>query len=334
MTAAARKKRAKKSARTAQGRKKTKSAGSKAVTSKAVTSKAVKSKTRKGKGTGTRSKAAATKKRAAKKRAARKALQILVLRAPGTNCDRETAYAFEEAGANTRAMHVNALLEKPKTLERCHGLVIPGGFSYGDDLGAGTVLGTLLRTRLRDPIRRMVDKGGIVLGICNGFQVLVKTGLLPGTIEDEASDGRTVALAHNIQNRYEDRWVTLRADADNAFFRKGDVVHCPVAHAEGRFLVKNAAELERLKAGGQDALRYVTLAGKPATGHPINPNGATDDIAGVTDETGRILGLMPHPERNQFPWQDPRFHAGMAPRVPEGLLPFTNAVRHLRKTFG
>ena len=263
----------------------------------------------------------------------KKALRILVLRAPGTNCDRETAYAFEGAGAVTTAMHVNALLEKPNTLQRCQGLVIPGGFSYGDDLGAGTVLGTLLRTRLRDPIRRMVDKGGIVLGICNGFQVLVKTGLLPGRFDEEGRAERTVALAHNIQNRYEDRWVTLRADADNVFFTKGDVMHCPVAHAEGRFLVRDDAELARLEENGQVALRYVTREGKDAGGHPFNPNGAVDDIAGVTDETGRILGLMPHPERNQFPWQDPRFHAGDAPKRPEGLLPIANALAHLRRTF-
>jgi phosphoribosylformylglycinamidine synthase I len=293
--------------------------------------------------TDTRKKKVSASRKAPKRTARRappsKAPCILVLRAPGTNCDRETAYAFESAGAVTEAMHVNALLEKPKTLERVQGLVIPGGFSYGDDLGAGTVLGTILRTRLRDPIRKMVDKGGIVLGICNGFQVLVKTGLLPGAFEgDDApegtpADGRRVALAHNIQNRYEDRWITLRADADNVFFRRGDIVHCPVAHAEGRFLVRDDAELSRLIDGGQAALRYVRPDGGAAAGHPFNPNGATDDIAGVTDASGRILGLMPHPERNQFPWQDPRFHAGTAPRTPEGMLPFTNAVRHLRKTF-
>jgi phosphoribosylformylglycinamidine synthase len=266
-----------------------------------------------------------------RRRAPKKTPRVLVLRAPGTNCDRETAYAFERAGAETAAMHINALLERPGTLDRVQGLVTPGGFSYGDDLGAGTVLGTILRTRLRDPIRKMVDRGGIVLGICNGFQVLVKTGLLPGSFE---GDERTVALAHNIQNRYEDRWVTLRADAGNAFFRNGDVVHCPVAHAEGRFLVKSDEVLAHLAANGQDALRYVSRTGETATGHPVNPNGATDNIAGVTDATGRILGLMPHPERNQFPWQDPRFHAGTAPRKPEGMLPFTNAVRTLRKNFG
>ena len=292
--------------------------------------------------TRTRKKAAKkrpAKKTAARKKAARKSatkpLRILVLRAPGTNCDRETAYAFEVAGATTQAMHVNALLDKPKTLERVHGLVIPGGFSYGDDLGAGTVLGTILRTKLRDPIRRMVDKGGIVLGICNGFQVLVKTGLLPGY--DETGDGepnRTVALASNMQNRYEDRWVTLKAVTSNSvFLKRGDTIHCPVAHAEGR-LVCSEHTLDRMSAADQIALRYIAPDGTTPVPFPHNPNGSLDDIAGITDPTGRILGLMPHPERNQFVWQDPRFHRGTAPRKPEGLKPFENAMKHLKKTFG
>ncbi|MCK5365693.1 MAG: phosphoribosylformylglycinamidine synthase subunit PurQ, partial [Gammaproteobacteria bacterium] len=174
-----------------------------------------------------------------------------------------------------------------------------------------------------------------VLGICNGFQVLVKTGLLPGDFEGEGRTERAVALATNIQNHYEDRWVTLTAETDKSvFFRKGDVITCPVAHAEGRFVVRDDAALAALKKGEQVALRYRAPDGKRAAGHPHNPNGAVDDIAGVIDETGRVLGLMPHPERNQFPWQDPRFHAGTAPKKPEGLLPFANAMAHLRKTFG
>jgi phosphoribosylformylglycinamidine synthase I len=264
-----------------------------------------------------------------------KPVRILVLRAPGTNCDRESGYAFERFGARITNVHVNALLDNPKQLSRVHGLVIPGGFSYGDDLGAGTVLGTALRTQLSDPTRRLVDKGGIVLGICNGFQVLVKTGLLPGY--DETGDGepdRTVALASNMQNRYEDRWVTLKAVTDNSvFLKRGDLIHCPVAHAEGR-LVCSDAVLDRMSAADQIALRYVTPEGESPAPFPYNPNGSLDDIAGITDPTGRVLGLMPHPERNQFPWQDARFHRGTAPRKPEGLKPFENAMRHLKKTFG
>ncbi|MDA1194810.1 MAG: phosphoribosylformylglycinamidine synthase I [Planctomycetota bacterium] len=294
-------------------------------------------------------KKAATKKAPAKKAPAKKAaarkpaaqrtsgrgsqeIRIVVLRAPGTNCDRETGYAFERCGATIKHLHVNALLAQPKQLAQAHGLVIPGGFSFGDDLGAGTVLGTALRTKLRDPMRRLVDRGGIVLGICNGFQVLVKTGLLPGY--DESGDGepdRTVALASNMQNRYEDRWVVLKAvTSKSVFLRQGDVLHCPVAHAEGR-LVCSDATLDRMSAADQIALRYVGPAGESPAPFPHNPNGSLDDIAGITDPTGRVLGLMPHPERNQFPWQDPRFHRGLAPRAPAGLALFQNAMRHLSR---
>lgn len=266
--------------------------------------------------------------------------RILVLRAPGTNCDRETAFAFEAAGATTQALHLNALLAKPGALARAQGLVIPGGFSFGDDLGAGTVLATALRTRLRDPMRRLVDRGGVVLGICNGFQVLARTGLLPGfdaetqgTLGTDGED-RLVSLASNIQNRYEDRWVALEAISGSCvFFRKGDRIACPVAHAEGRFLPRDEAVHRALIAGDQIALRYVVPDGEPKTSgvpYPYNPNGAHDNIAGICDTTGRVLGMMPHPERNQFRWQDPRFHQGTAPRRPEGLRPFERAVTYLR----
>jgi phosphoribosylformylglycinamidine synthase len=258
-------------------------------------------------------------------------IRILVLRAPGTNCDRETGYAFERLGATVQPTHVNALLAKPRTLDRVHGLVLPGGFSYGDDLGAGTVLGTTIRAKLRDGILKLVARGGIVLGICNGFQVLVKTGLLPGFSGDDPEAERVVALASNVQNRYEDRWVTLRAESDRSvFFRKGDLLHCPIAHAEGRLLTADAGVLRRLQEEDHVALRYVAPDGSRSSAFPHNPNGSTDDVAGLTDATGRILGMMPHPERNQLPWQDPRFHAGTAPEHPEGLRLFENAMAHLR----
>ena len=280
----------------------------------------------------TRSKQTATRRTTKKAAGAAKPTPtVLVLRAPGTNCERETAFAFEVAGARTRTMHIGALLEKPRTLRRMQGLALPGGFSYGDDLGAGRILGAFLRTQLLDEIKGLVDRGGVVLGICNGFQILAQSGLLPGA---EEGARRTTTLATNQQNRYEDRWVKLRAETDRCvFFRKGDEIACPVAHAEGRFLTKDEAELERLRANGQVALRYVAPGDARPAGFPHNPNGAVDDIAGICDETGRILGLMPHPERNQFPFQDPRFHAGEAPKKPEGLLPFQRAVRHLKRAF-
>lgn len=267
--------------------------------------------------------------------AAPRAPRVLVLRAPGTNCDRETAFAFATAGADPHALHVNALLARPRLLDGFQGLVIPGGFSFGDDLGAGTALGALVRTRLLPRVRRLVDRGGIVLGICNGFQVLVKTGLLPAI---EGSEEQAVALAANVSNRYEDRWVSLEATADSAFFARGDRLDCPVAHGEGRFLARDAGTLDTLRAAGQLALRYVDPSGVEPARYPFNPNGSVDDVAGLTDPTGRVLGLMPHPERAQFPWQDPRFHAldpeARAARHGAGLLPFQNAVRHLRRAFG
>jgi phosphoribosylformylglycinamidine synthase len=256
-----------------------------------------------------------------------------VLRAPGTNCDRETAFAFEAAGAEPVALHVNAVLAKPRLLDDVQGLVLPGGFSFGDDLGAGTAYGALVKHRLLPRVRRLVDRGGIVLGICNGFQVLVKTGLLPAL---EGADAQDVALAANVSNRYEDRWVVLEATSDNAFFSRGDRIECPVAHGEGRFLAKDAGTLDQLRAAGQLALRYVDPQGRVPVPYPANPNGSTDDVAGITDPTGRVLGLMPHPERNQFPWQSPHFHSGdaaSARRRPDGMLPFVNAVRHLRQAF-
>ena len=282
----------------------------------------------------TRTKAKTKTKTKTRAKRATGAVRIVVIRAPGTNCDQETGYAFERFGAQIVHMHVNALLAAPRQLGSVHGLVIPGGFSYGDDLGAGTVLGTAMRTKLRDPIRRLVDRGGIVLGVCNGFQVLVKTGLLPDYDEDgDGAPDRTVALVSNLQNRYEDRWITLKAVTDRSvFLRRGDEIHCPVAHAEGR-LVCGEDILDRMNAADQIALRYVAPGGQSPVPFPHNPNGSTDDIAGVTDPTGRILGLMPHPERNQFPWQDPRFHRGTAPRTPEGLTPFRNAMLHLQSTF-
>jgi phosphoribosylformylglycinamidine synthase len=275
--------------------------------------------------------AKAPSRRAAPRKARPAAPRILVLRAAGTNCDRETAFAFEQAGAETHAIHVNRVLARPAHLAEAHGLAIPGGFSFGDDLGAGTIFGTRIRTRLIDGIRRLVDRGGVVLGVCNGFQVLAKTGLVPGF---DGGSERCVTLASNTSNRYEDRWVTLEVTTEKSvFLRRGERYHVPVAHGEGRLVPEDDAVRRRLHADGQVALRYVGPDGGHPAPYPWNPNGAVDDIAGITDPTGRILGLMPHPERHQFPWQSPLFHRGEAPRIPDGLRLFTHAVHHLKRAF-
>jgi len=275
--------------------------------------------------------AAATRAPANARPARSGAPRILVLCAAGTNCDRETGFAFTQAGAEAVPLHVNELVKRPAALDDFQGLVIPGGFSHGDDLGAGTVLGTRIRTHLVPAIRRLVDRGGVVLGICNGFQVLVKTGLVPGF---DGGLERTVTLAKNASNRYEDRWVTLEVTTDrSAFLRRGERYHVPVAHAEGRLLPLDEATRKRLHADHQVAVRYVGTDGSHPAAYPANPNGAVDDIAGITDPTGRILGLMPHPERHQFPWQSPRFHRDGAAEVPDGLRMFQHAVEHLKKAF-
>jgi len=217
-------------------------------------------------------------------------VRVLVLRAAGTNCDRETVRAFDLAGAKAEAHHVNELLARPEMLEDYAGLVIPGGFSYGDDIAGGRVLAAEWRHHLLDATHRFLEKGGILLGICNGFQVLLQTGLLPGP----TSEGRKATLTHNDSHRYIDRWVELEAVSDHCpFVRKGEVHAFPIAHAEGKFVAEKE-ELARLEENGQVVFRYRE-----------NPNGSMHDIAGICDETGRVLGLMPHPERHMEPWHHP-----------------------------
>lgn len=229
--------------------------------------------------------------------------RALVLRAPGTNCDRETLRALDLAGARADAVHIEALLSGDRRLEDQALLVIPGGFTYGDDLGAGVILATRLRTKLAGALRDFVAAGGLVLGICNGFQVLVRAGLLPGP----GMEG-TVTLAGNDSGRFESRWVRLRSETGiSPFLVEGGHLDCPVAHGEGRFVARDASVLEELQRNGQIALRYVDP--EPTAGggvrYPFNPNGSMADVAGICDPTGRILGLMPHPERNVEPWHNP-----------------------------
>ena len=229
-------------------------------------------------------------------------VRVLILRAPGTNCDLETAHAFTEAGARAERVHVNALLEGRRRLIDFDILAIPGGFTYGDDVGAGVVLANQLRHHLRQVLEEFVDSGRLVLGICNGFQVLVKLGLLPGsssTGEIEAS------LAANASGRFEDRWIHLRVESGRTpFLQEGEQLEFPVAHAEGRFVAAGSLALEELTRNGQVAMRYVDPDGG-APGYPGNPNGSQADIAGIINSRGNVFGLMPHPERFLQPYHHP-----------------------------
>ncbi len=251
--------------------------------------------------------------------------RVLVLKTAGTNCDEETVRAFRLAGAVVEPIHSGLLLRGERRLAEFDVLVVPGGFSYGDDLGAGTVLANQLRSRLADDIEAFVDAGKLVLGICNGFQVLVRLGVLPGW-----GDGKAVSLIDNHRGRFEDRWVRMRVETDRSPFLDCDAdryIRSPVAHAEGRFVARDEETLARLREKGQIALTYRALDPDEdgefmAAGgaYPANPNGSSFDIAGICNERGNVLGLMPHPERFVHRLQDPLWTRQEACREPAGDL--------------
>jgi phosphoribosylformylglycinamidine synthase subunit PurQ / glutaminase len=243
------------------------------------------------------------------------ATRAIVLRAAGINCDGETVRALRMAGAQADLVHLERMLAEPARLEDCSLLVIPGGFSYGDDVAAGRVFGFEMRHGLARELAAFVARGGYVLGVCNGFQVLVESGLL------EPEEGaRTLALTNNRRARFECRWTTLRAEPSAAsWLPPGEILPAPIAHGEGRLLVRDAQTLERLERGRQIVLRYVHADGTPARGYPDNPNGSAGDIAGLCDRTGRVLGLMPHPERNLDPWNHPHWTRRSPRAEGEGL---------------
>ena len=252
--------------------------------------------------------------------------RVCVLRAAGTNCDGETVTACERAGALAERVHVNRLIENPRKLSEFQILIIPGGFTYGDDIAAGKVLAVQLANTLAQEVGRFVSSDKLVMGICNGFQVLVKTGLLP----DGKVGPQTVTLTANDSNRFEDRWITLRAETSRSIFVKtGEIYQLPVAHGEGKFVARDPNVLRRLVENQQVLFRYIGPDGGPAS-YPLNPNGSTDDIAGIIDESGRIMGLMPHPERHVEPWQNPWWTRNGLASEGDGLAIFRNAVGYFQ----
>lgn len=235
-------------------------------------------------------------------------VKVLVLRAPGTNCDMETARALREAGALASVVHVNRVLRGDVDLFDYHGLVIPGGFSYGDRVRAGAIWAKKLKAHLWDVLRSYGESGRPILGICNGFQVLVELNLLPGW---ELESNPQATLASNTSAKFECRWIFLLHDNQGKciFTReldRGVVLRMPVAHSEGRFLLQNEACLNKLISNDQIVFRYANPSGGPANGvYPFNPNGSLYDIAGICNSSGTVMGLMPHPERAVYSWQLP-----------------------------
>jgi phosphoribosylformylglycinamidine synthase I len=248
--------------------------------------------------------------------------RALILRAPGANCDGETHFALEQAGALAERLHINRLREQPNLLHRFQLLVIPGGFTYGDDVAAGKILANQLSHFLGDNLRRFRDAGKLILGICNGFQALLKAGLLISPDED----GPMATLTLNASGKFEDRWIHLQATPGKCPFLAGyERLHLPVAHAEGNFICRQPWILQGLQQAGQVVLRYVGGEGQPAS-YPANPNGSQEDVAGVCDASGHMLGLMPHPERHVLPTQHPRWTRQGLAAEGDGLRLFRNAV--------
>lgn len=234
-----------------------------------------------------------------------KDVKVLVLTGYGLNCDHETAYAFEKAGAVATRVHINALISGEEHLDGYHILVFGGGFSWGDDHGAGVVQAVRMKTHIGKAIREFIESGKLIIGICNGFQTLVNMGLLPGFDGDYTS--RKVALTYNDCGNFRDDWVTLSVDESSpCVFTKGlGVLEYPVRHGEGKFYAEKDV-LDTLLANHQVVLRYALPGGAPARGKfPENPNGSIDDIAGICDTTGRVFGLMPHPEAFNHPANHP-----------------------------
>ena len=249
--------------------------------------------------------------------------RVLVLRAPGTNCDQETAFAFQQAGGLAQVVHVNRLLETPRLPLEFQILCLPGGFSYGDDVGAGRILANQIRHHLDQTLHEFKAADRLVLGICNGFQVLIKSGVLlagdPG--------GAAATLTWNDSGRYEDRWSRLRVTSDASVFLRGiEQLELPVAHAEGKFVARSSEVLAQLDAQSQLVLRYEGREVDGVVVYPDNPNGSQANVAGVCDETGRVFGLMPHPERNIAPTHHPQWTRRGSDEPGQGLQLFQNAV--------
>ncbi len=258
-------------------------------------------------------------------------VKTIVLRVDGTNCDVELVEAFRQAGAQTERIHINELIREKYSLEEYHILAIPGGFSYGDYVAAGKLLANDLKYRLRKDVEQFIDQSKPILGICNGFQALVKAGFLP------ALDGRReqqATLATNDKALFIDRWIYLKHENQGTcIFTKSldNQLYVPVNHGEGKFVMKES-DIQRLEESDQIVFRYVNPKGELA-GYPWNPNGSVSNIAGICDEHGTILGLMPHPEKYIHRYQHP-FWTRLSELEFSGWLPlFKNAVDYARRRF-
>lgn len=259
----------------------------------------------------------------------------IVVAGYGLNSEEETAFAFNHVGFSSQVIHINDLIENPVLLNSAQVLAVPGGFSYGDDTGSGNAFAQKMRLTLQETLQNFVTRDTLMIGICNGCQVLANLGMAPALGKNYGT--RQVAVTHNASARYQCRWIDMNVEDSNSAWLQGiDTLHIPVAHGEGRFMMDDET-LDAMKRNNQIALRY-SKNGNAANGEfPYNPNGSTDDIAGITDESGRVLILMPHPERGMFTWQRDDYaslkdqasrNGTPLPEATDGLRIFENAARY------
>jgi len=266
-------------------------------------------------------------------------IKVIVLRTAGTNCNEETAFAFSRLGASVSQVHINALINGSRKLKDYHILALPGGFSYGDDISSGRILANELRLKLTEDIKQFISDGKLIIGICNGFQILAKAGILPGL---NWKIGQEATLFYNDSAKFEARWVHLKVGPhaghslkleNRCIWTKGmpGQIYLPVAHGEGKFIVKEKKVMDALIANGQIVFRYCAPdMGKPK--YPENPNGSTDDIAGICDIAGRLLGLMPHPERHFLFEQHPYWtRLSQKSEFGDGMKIFENGINYVKE---
>lgn len=257
--------------------------------------------------------------------------KALILAGYGLNCEEETLHALEYNGIAGEIIHINDLIESPQKLDETQILAVPGGFSYGDDTGAGNAYAQKIKLALWEPLLKFVERDTLTLGICNGCQILANLGLVPGF--DGHYGERKVAVTYNKTARYQCRWIDLRITSNSPWLQGIETMHVPVAHGEGRFMMKDDTR-QALHDNGQIGAIY-TKNGDAANGEfPFNPNGSVDDIAAITDISGRVMTIMPHPERGMFNWQrddymqlkDAAHREGNSlPETTDGMALFANA---------
>ena len=259
--------------------------------------------------------------------------KVLVLLAAGINRDKDAENAFRLAGADAERVHINDIADGRKKLKDYQILMLPGGFSFGDDIASGKVLANKLKYKLKDDLLQFIADGKLVLGVCNGFQVMTKLGILPGF--DGNYLKQDVTLTYNDSGKFEDRWVHLKINPNSkCVFTRGieKLIYVPICHGEGKFIPRNDDVLNRLQENNQVVAQYVDKNGQFGP-YPVNPNGSIAHIAGICDETGRVFGMMPHPENYIIRTQHPRWTREDLPDEGDGLALFRNAVSYVRENF-